>query len=42
MNSSNLELKIALGIMGATCIVGVLYWLYRRWRVKKPKQEPPK
>lgn len=42
MNSSNIELKIAIGVMASTCIVGVLWWLYRRFRVRRPKQEQPK
>lgn len=42
MNSSNLELKIA--IMVSMCIVGVLWLLWRKFRVRRPpkKQEPAK
>lgn len=42
MNASNIEPKIAIGIMVSTCIVGVLWWLWRKYRVRRPppKQEP--
>lgn len=44
MNSSNLELKITVGTMISTGIVGVLWWLWRKYRVRRPppKQEQPK
>jgi hypothetical protein len=41
MNSSNIELEIAIGII-STCIVGVLWWLWRRYRVRKPPKQEPK
>lgn len=35
-------MHIAIPSIVTACIVGILYWLYRKWRVKKPPAKDPK
>ena len=37
----HLETFAVGGIMVVGCIVAILYWLYRRFGVKKPKPQEP-
>lgn len=41
MNTSHLELYLSIGIVGTACIVGWLYWLWRRYRVRRPQKPKP-
>lgn len=37
-----LDLPIALAVVGTACIVGILWWLYRRFRVRRKPTKDPK
>lgn len=41
MNTSHLELQIFVGALVTACIVGVLWWLWRRYRVRRPQKPKP-
>jgi membrane protein DedA with SNARE-associated domain len=36
-----IELKITIAVIIATCIAGVLWWLWRRYRVRRPPKKDP-
>jgi membrane protein implicated in regulation of membrane protease activity len=44
MNTSHLELWFAIGVVVTVCIVGVLWWLWKRFRRRRPapQKEDPK
>lgn len=40
MNTSHIELQIVVGVVVTACIVGWLYRLWKRFRVRRPKPKP--
>jgi hypothetical protein len=41
MNTSHLELQLTVGLLITVCIVGWLYYLWRKYRVRRPKPQDP-
>ncbi len=36
-----IPLDLAIPVVVSACIAGILYWLWKRYRVRRPKPKPP-
>lgn len=40
MQQHSLALYLSAGVAIAACIAAIIYWLYRKWRIRNPPPKP--